>query len=589
MELFRSALESDETEFSVLHVHGPGGVGKTSLLEEFAAVAAGAGAAVVRLDGRNVEPSPAAVLEALGGRLDVPAHGGAIGGPARIVILLDAYEALGSLDEWLRTGLLPRLPAAALTVIAGRRPPEPAWRADAGWRDLLRVVSLRNWSPPESRRYLDACGIGKDRHEQLIAATHGHPLALSLLADVLARGGAPTVGPLAPDVVQILVRRLVALVPDAAHRGALEICAVARVTTETLLRDALEVEDAHELFGWLRGLSFVESGPDGLVPHDLARDVLDLDLRWRDPGGYRRVVRAVQDHIGDRLRTTEGRDQQRALVDEKFLFERFLFRGGRHIASPVDWGSLGRYYPEQAQPADRATILDLVRNWEGPESAALAERWLDRQPDGFFVVRGPDGSVAGMVGFLELDRASAVDIAADPGTREAWEFAHRQAPPRPGEAVRQTRFVVDRGAYQAPSPTMNAGPVLSIQRHLCTPNLSWNFLTLAEPDRWHAYFAAVDSHQAAGFTVGGRAYGVFAHDYRQVPVEAWLDQLIERALSDESARPGMREPALLVLAREEFGDAVRQGLRSAPARAAGPQPAAAHPAAARPAAARPCP
>ena len=36
------------------------------------------------------------------------------------------------------------------------------------------------------------------------------------------------------------------------------------------------------LFEWLRGLSFVESGADGLFPHDLARDVLDADLRWRD-------------------------------------------------------------------------------------------------------------------------------------------------------------------------------------------------------------------------------------------------------------------------------------------------------------------
>ena len=46
------------------------------------------------------------------------------------------------------------------------------------------------------------------------------------------------------------------------------------MTTEALLRDALEREDAHELFSWLRELSFMESGPDGVLPHDLARDAL---------------------------------------------------------------------------------------------------------------------------------------------------------------------------------------------------------------------------------------------------------------------------------------------------------------------------
>ncbi|MBP2368430.1 ATP-binding protein [Pseudonocardia parietis] len=561
IELFRSAVETDELAFSVLHLHGPGGIGKTSLLEVFAAMATDAGALVVRIDGRDMEPTPAAVLDALGTDLDVPARGGAITGPSRIVLLIDAYELLAPLDDWLRTSLLPRFPAEALTVIAGRRPPEPGWRADAAWRDLLRVVSLRNWSPQESRRYLAACEIGADRHERLVAGTHGHPLALSLLADVVARGGEAAVDPLAPDVVQILVRRLIDLVPDATHRRALEVCAVARVTSELLLRDVLAVADAHELFGRLRESSFIESGPDGLTPHDLARDVLESDLRWRDPEGYRRILRAVQADIGHRLQATEGRDQQRALVDEKYLFERFLLRRGAGLAAPVDWGSLGRRYPEPARPADREPILELVGAWEGAESAAVAERWLDRQPEGFFVVRGPDGAVDGVLGFLDLDRACAQDVAADPGARAAWEFAHRHAPPRPGEAIRQTRFVVDRVAYQAPSATMNAGPVLSLQRHLRTPNLSWNFLTLSEPERWEAYFAVVDAPRAADFTVGGRRYGLFAHDYRQVPVDSWLDRLIEQALSDGVAPPAPNEPPLLVLAQEQFDDAVRQGLR----------------------------
>jgi hypothetical protein len=64
IELFRIALESSEPPFSLLHVHGPAGIGKTSLLDVFAGLAADVGAIVVRLDGRDLVPSPPAVLEA---------------------------------------------------------------------------------------------------------------------------------------------------------------------------------------------------------------------------------------------------------------------------------------------------------------------------------------------------------------------------------------------------------------------------------------------------------------------------------------------------------------------------------------------
>lgn len=114
---------------SVLHVHGPGGVGKTSLLQALGVMAAGAGATVARLDGRDLEPSPVSVLEALGQTLTVPAGDGPIGlpeGGGRLVLLVDAYEQMSPLDHWFRVRLIPRLPASAIIVIAGRDAPSRA-------------------------------------------------------------------------------------------------------------------------------------------------------------------------------------------------------------------------------------------------------------------------------------------------------------------------------------------------------------------------------------------------------------------------------------------------------------------------------
>lgn len=46
------------------------------------------------------------------------------------------------------------------------------------------------------------------------------------------------------------------------------------------------MDDAHEPSEWLRGLSFIQTRPGGLFPHDIAREVLAADLRWRNPGWY---------------------------------------------------------------------------------------------------------------------------------------------------------------------------------------------------------------------------------------------------------------------------------------------------------------
>jgi hypothetical protein len=561
VELFRVALESPEPPFLVLHIHGPPGIGKTSLLDVCAELAADAGARVIRLDGHDLVPSPPAVLDALG-VLKAPegeSHLATLSDQGRLVIMFDTYERLGQLDEWVRTWLVPRLPATALTVLAGRAAPDSAWRADPAWRELLRVVSLRNLSPDDSRQYLHACGVDPARVDKLVELAHGHPLGLSLLADVVVRGGEATVDPLTPDLVGTLLRRFVEIVPGGRHRRALETCSLARVTTETLLREVLELEDAHDLFGWLRELAFVESGPEGVHPHDLARDALEADLRWRDPDGYRQLVRRLRGYINRRLQTSHGQDQQRAIADAKYMFRRLP-----GVPSPVDWAAWGQQHPEPARPADRESILGLVLAWEGEESSMLTARWWDRQPEGFFAVRDQDGLVAGFVAVLDLTRASAVDIAADPGARTAWEYAAQHSAPRPTEMITQSRFIVDRDAYQGPSPALNAVAILAMQRYLSTPNLAWDFLTLADPERWDAYFAAADQPRAKGadFSVHGRRYGLFAHDFRQVPMSALLERITERALAQDIApSPATSKPALLVLSQSEFDDSVRQALR----------------------------
>ncbi|GAA2541667.1 AAA family ATPase [Pseudonocardia hydrocarbonoxydans] len=557
-ELFGSALDAAEPPFAALFVHGPGGVGKTTLLDAFADLARAAGVHPVRIDARQVHPSPGAVLEVLSAYLDVPRRGGPIAGPGRFTLLVDSYEGFATLDRWFRDALLPRLPGDTVTVLAGRAAPAPEWRSDLAWTDLLRVVSLRGWAGEESRSFLRGRGIGGAVAERLADTAHGHPLTLALLADVVARGGEPRLEALAPDLIAELVRRMVDTVPDATQRAALAVCALARVTTEPLLQAVLGASDGARAFGWLAGLAVVDGHPDGLIPHELAREVLDVELRRRDGEGYRRTFRATRAHVHAQARAERGRVQQDALFDEKFLF-----RNLPGILSPVDWPDWGRHHPQPIRPEEHSRAIGLIGAAEGVEAAAVARRWLAAQPDGFHVVRRADATVRGVLVRIDLTRASPDDLAADPGASAAWRHCRAHAPVRAGESVTQTRFVVDAEVHQGPSPTMNAAPVLTIAHYLATPRLAWDYLTLAEPDRWDEYFAIADLPRAVGadFTLEGLRFGLFAHDFRRVPVDSWLELVTERALARDFAFPPPAEPLLLPLAEDEFAAAVRQGLR----------------------------
>jgi hypothetical protein len=126
-----------------------------------------------------------------------------------------------------------------------------------------------------------------------------------------------------------------------------------------------------------------------------------------------------------------------------------------------------------------------------------------------------------------------------------------------------TRFVVDGERYQAPSPTLNATPILTMQRYLTTSNMAWDYLALHEPDQLDPYFALADLHRLPehDFEVGGKRYGIYAHDFRRVPVDEWLEIVTERALAQDPSVRVAPELEAAVLSQPDFFEAVREALR----------------------------
>lgn len=561
-ELLQEALTAAELPFALLFIFGPGGVGKTSLLRQFAYIGKEASARVVQLDGRTLEPAPEFFLDALrrasGAPPDADLFAELVSANDRVLLCLDTYELVTPLDGWLRETFLPQLPANVLVVIAGRHPPAPAWRSDPGWQAMMRVLPLRNLSQEESRDFLARRHIPAGAHNAVMAFTHGHPLALSLVADVYAQRPNAAFRPNeAPDVIKVLLDQLVQRLPSALHRQTLEACALVRLTTESLLAALLQQADVHELFEWLRGLSFIDAEKRGLYPHDLAREALAADLRWRNPDWYAELHARARGYYMAHVQHGSGQEQRQNLTDYIFLH-----RDNPMVKPYFEWQSSGQIFTDAFRPADEAAVLAMVAAHEGEAAAHLAAHWARRRPQRVFVFRAASGEAQGVLIMISLEATETAERTADPALQAAWHYLATRAPLRPGETATYFRFWLARETYQGVSPVQTRIFLNMVQHYLTTPALAFTFIPCSNPEFWAPAFTYANLQRLpqADFVLGGRRYGVYGHDWRAEPPLAWLEVMAQRELRTEIAPPPAPAEQIIVLSEADFATAVRDAL-----------------------------
>ena len=550
---FDEALRAD-TLRRVLFVHGPGGIGKTTLLHQLRMRALAAGRPAVAVDGRDVDCSPesfqAAVDRAITRSPAVDAWGR--DGLPGAVLMLDGYEHLGAIDAWVRDEFLLSVPAGAVVVVAGRNPPSAPWRTDPGWRALAACHRLEALTEAESAELLERAGVTGSLIPHLAALGRGHPLMLALLADAAASGSVPDDLADAPDLVAALVAQVVGDVPDEAHATGLAVCAHAWLTTEDLLRRAVG-DRAPEIWAWLERRPYVSRGTDGLYAHDLVRDLLDADIRSRSPDAYRDVHRIVHGYTMACLRSADGADRWLAAHQKIFL----------HRRSPLE----ARFWALREQGAvavvpglrdDHRGVLEMIERFEGEQSAALAERWLEAQPENLVVVRSPVGLTG--FAFQVVYPADPSLCDADPVVRATLDAAARISPARPGEQISIARFLSGVAGHQRDPHAALAGTVMSTVEWVARP-LAWSFAVTVDPEFWGPAFHYLALTTELTVEFAGRPHAIYGIDWRRFPIESWLELMGRRALSGASGPPPPQMLRPAPLDRGCFDQAVRLALR----------------------------
>ncbi|MFI5895930.1 ATP-binding protein [Actinoplanes sp. NPDC051513] len=527
----------------VLFVHGPGGIGKTTLLLEMFARARAVGRVPALLDGREIDPSPEGFLQAVEQFADD--HG--------TLLLVDSYEHLGALDGWLRRVFIPGLPANGLVVLAGREPPSAAWRVDPGWRQVVAIHRVDHLDETDSADLLARAGVTEPVQQRLLMLGRGHPLTLALLADVACGGAVPESLAEVPDLISVLLESLLRDAPSEAHMTGLATCARAWLTTEDLLRKTVGA-DAPEVWGWLRRRPFVHCRPGGLTPHDLTREVLEAEFERRSPDRYRSLHRIIHDHVVAGIRATTGLDRQ--LLAQQLAY---LHRRSPLTEAYFTLRSQGTAAVVPARPEEYAPILALIERSEGPVSAALAEGWFADEPDYMNVVRTEEGVVGYAYGVFCPCGSPMED--RDPVVRAILEHVARTAPMRPGERVDIGRFWSGVRDAQRDKYALLAGSVSSIMTW-CTEPVAWSFVVSVDPQYWGPFFDYLGFRPLVEVTVAGRSHVAYGMDWRRFPVDAWLDLMNEREHQGGTGPPpdsALRPPPLC---RATFGDAVRSALQN---------------------------
>jgi hypothetical protein len=528
----------------VYHLHGIGGIGKTSLLALFATHARTQGCRVICLDCRSIEPTEAGFLH------DVAVAAGAsaptlsaiveqLGAADRVTVLaLDTYESFRLLDAWLRQVFIPALPDNVRLLLVGREAPLMVWLTTPGWHGMFRTLTLGPLDEDDACALLEQASLPPLQAAQINRFARGYPLALRLaLAAGTRSHDAQLDVATRQRVVEQLSRRYLAEVHDPLTRRALQAATVMRRVTRGLLRAVLPNLDADETYERLRALPFVEAGRDGLIIHDVVRQALAADLLAADPAAYRAYRRAVWASLCTDVQQAMRTELWRYTADMLYLLEAPALR---EVFFPTDstWFAI-----EPARADDWAAIMAISSRHDGPEATTLLASWWRTHREAFQVVRDGQHAVVAFYCLLTYAKAQPAQLQADPLTR-AWAQHLKRHPVATGEQVLLNRCWLSRDHGVQPSPEQ-AAIFLDIKRTYMELRPQLRRIYVPALDGYDAFMAQVGFRELpeARVVIDGIPRATLMLDFGAGSVDGWLAELV-------GAQLAAHEPEVLQLDRE---------------------------------------
>jgi hypothetical protein len=412
----------------VVYVHGPAGIGKTALISALDACLEDEGVRRLHIAAGAVEPTPTAILMALGRVLDhkagtVAELAAAIASSKDVtVVMIDDVDTWRLAASWLREDLLPTLPASTRFVLAGTVPPPPAW--SIGYGQYFLDIKLGALPRVESDAAVAAAGLSAEIAERIWRLSGGHPLGLRMAIHAARTGSLGT----ARDAGE-LANAILRAIGDSDLRRAVEACAIVRRANRALMSAILETEEPIplSLLEAVEALPFATRDAEGIyIAEPVRRAIVDW-MSGVEAERYQRWRKTAADWIVSHLRAAGRSGRWRHMADLLHLLEQPSLRNAffplEEEAPPVE--------PARAQDFNQIFEIAELRN--GPDERARIEVWAQCLPHRFSVARGSEGEVLAFYLFARQDDPHSGLGAIDP-LFAVWQ-AHLAANPVEGEIL----------------------------------------------------------------------------------------------------------------------------------------------------------
>jgi hypothetical protein len=559
LDFFSNLLKEQQPSIHLVYIHGPGGQGKTTLLKQFADLCKESSAPFIPLDCRYIESHPDSFKQSFHAAASF-ANGKEImeaieKQKGKVFLLIDTYEKLKPLDDWLRMDFLPELPENVITVIAGRSSLSTSWKTDPGWQSISKVFSLKELSNEESGQLLSRRNIPAAQIKRIVDYTHGNALALSIVADMFDQRKESHFDPLdSPDIMKALLERFVQEVPSPAHKAALELCSLLYVTTEKIIEEVLGPQMAHDLFNWLTTLTIIEKGPAGIYLHDIARDAIAVEMHWRNPDWYRHLHIKSQQYFSSRVLKSTG-ERQRELIFNLI----FLHRMNPAIKHFFEFQESGSSWQDTMKEDDREHLVTMVKKYEGKKEAAIFSNWLEHDAADVWVFRDADKTPAGFVLKVNMEKIKA---KTHDEVINALLPYKKHLKIEDGQLFSVFRSWMSRDSYQNVSGVQSA-VFLGIVQWYFTPGLAVSMLNCVHPEFWQQILNYADLHFAEelNYEMNCQSYGWYMHDWRKRTPLAWLELMGKKEINEEETIPVKDPVGEAAMTEQDFIDAVHDGLK----------------------------
>lgn len=303
LEQFRHFLGNPESKERILNVSGTGGIGKSSLLDQFRRICDLEEIPFFLLDSLDFSKTPKGFASRLLTILNAEVHEGCLeeemvseaaselnkfAQTSKLVLAIDTYEEMSELDDWLRNSFLINLSNNIMIVLSGRFPLKGGWMLSPAWRRFIKFLPLSPFDYETCKQYTSLFGNNPESFvKKSYMITKGHPLTLSLFMGLKELEG--MYGNQEPEFLlwnetfKEIAGQWLREIQDPTLRELLEATTLVRVFNLEIIEAMLEKEIKHEEFDKLIHFSFVRKTERGWYLHQVLRKVLYQDFKLKKP------------------------------------------------------------------------------------------------------------------------------------------------------------------------------------------------------------------------------------------------------------------------------------------------------------------